>query len=102
MLRAAARLIRCPVRASVPGPSSALAVAVVRWLETSTSSSNPASVATVVAAASTGIEKRAKLCAPIAATAATGLPDEGPPGARNPPTTVTGPVAVRVWQENRF
>src|SRR6185369_12875280 len=82
---------RVPARAMVEVISSAPAVAVVRKVFTSTTSTRPVSDGVALAAV-TGILKRAKVDAPTAATAATGRPlEDGPPGAGNPPPP-TGPV----------
>src|SRR5215831_1553392 len=84
---------RAPVRTIVVGDSIEFALAVVRCVFRSMTSSKPASVAAALAAV-TGVEKRAKLCALNAATAATGRPvATGPPRPGSPPPP-TGPVVV--------
>src|SRR5690349_20809386 len=82
------------------GPSSARAVAVVRCVAMSITSTSPASVGAVAALARVAVENRAYVVALIATTAATGRPEVvGPPGVGKPPPP-TGPVPVLPWDVN--
>src|ERR1035437_8020753 len=94
-------LTRVPARATAEVISSAPAVAVVREVLRSITSTRPVSEGVALAAV-TGMLKRAKLEPPTAATAATGRPvEEGPPGEGSGPPPEAPvpeePIGVGAW-----